>query len=125
MLEKSRPVSCQLYCSLANWIVNTNEFAAIGERCFHLNIGDHFGYAFHNLIASQDLGPLGHELSDRPAVACPLHHEICDKGNAFGIIELDPSGEPLASDPCGKRDHKLVFFTRRKVHELCFSILYL
>src|SRR5258708_26024224 len=129
MPEKSRPVSCQQpskppphMSSLANWIVNADEFGAIGERCFHLHLVDHFGDAFHDLIAGQDLAALGHEFGDRLAVACRLHDEIRYKRDAFGIVELDASCEPPPSDQRGERDHELVFFTRREVHELLRSM---
>src|SRR5258708_31898795 len=99
--------------SLANWIVNADELGAIGERCFHLHLVDHFGDAFHDLIAGQDLAALGHVFGDRLAVACCLHDEIRYKRDAFGIVELDASCEPPSSDQRGERDHELVFFTRR------------
>src|SRR6266404_2704598 len=119
MLEGSRPVSCQP--SLRNWIVNAHELGAISERCFHLHLGDHFRYAFHDLITSQELTAVGHEFGNRLAVACSLEYEICYKRNALGIVELDASCEPLPSDNRRERDHQLVFFTRRQVHELLLS----
>src|SRR5258708_25391506 len=112
----------RIMSSLANWIVNAYEFGAIGERCFHLHLVDHFGDAFHDLIAGQDLAALGHEFGDRLAVACRLHDEIRYKRDAFGIVELDASCEPPSSDQRGERDHELVFFTRREVHALIRSM---
>src|SRR5262245_32286516 len=108
--------------SLANWIVNANEFGAIRERCFHLHLVDHFRDAFHDLIAGQDLAAFGHEFGNRLAAACSLHDEICYKRDTFGVVELDASCEPPPSDQRRERDHQLVFFTRCQLHELLRSI---
>ena len=59
--------------SSANWIVNANELGAIGECCFHLHLVEHFGDAFHDLIAGQYLAAFGHEFGDRLTVSCSLH----------------------------------------------------
>src|SRR5258708_18852377 len=98
MPEKSRPVSCQQpskppphMSSLANWIVNADEFGAIGERCFHLHLVDHFVDAFQDLIAEHYLAAFGHDFGDRLAVACRLHDAIRDKRDAFPIAEPDAS----------------------------------
>src|SRR5262249_50728958 len=116
MLEKFRRVSCQP-ASSANWIVHTNQFGPIGECRLHLYLRNHLWYTLHDLIAGHDLATLRHKLSYGLAVACSLQDEICNKRDALGIVELDTSCEPLASDARGKRDHKLVFLTRREVHE--------
>src|SRR5262249_28899962 len=79
--------------SLADWIVNTDEFGSIGERCFDLHLVDHFRDAFHDLIAAQNLATSGHELGDRHAVSCSFQDEICNERETFGIVELDASYE--------------------------------
>src|SRR5262245_7364677 len=103
--------------SLANWVVKTNVFGAVGEGCFHLYLVDHFRDAFHDLIAGQDLAAFGPEFGNRLAVACSLHNEICYKRDTFGIVELDASCEPPPSDQRRERDHQLVSFARREIHE--------
>src|SRR5262249_16026521 len=75
--------------SLPNWIVNSHELGALDERCFHFHFVDHYGDAFHDLIASENLAAFGHELRNRLPVTCALQDEICDEGDAFGIVELD------------------------------------
>src|SRR5215831_9992541 len=115
MPEKSRPVSpCS---SLANWIVNAYEFGVVRKRCFHLYLAEHLRDAFHDLIARQDFGTLGHEFSDGPAVPCSLQDEICYQGDALRVIKLYASGQAATSDYRSERDHELVFFARREVHE--------
>src|SRR5262245_17605197 len=104
--------------SLANWIVDTDEFGAIGERCFHLHPVNHFGDAFHDLIAGQDLAASGHEFGNRLAVARTFQDKICYECYTFGIVELDASCEPPPSYQGREGDHQLVSFTRCEVHEL-------
>src|SRR5262245_54851830 len=104
--------------SLANWIVNGNELGAVGKRRFHLHLADHFADAFHDLIAGQHFAACGHELGNGPAVACPLHDDVGYERDAFGIVELDASGKPSASDKRRERDHQLVSFARREIHEI-------
>src|SRR5262245_58800821 len=104
--------------SLANWIVNTDKFGAIGERCFHLHLVDHFGDAFHDLIAAQDPSTFGHEFRNRLTVARSFHDEVRYKGDTFGIVELD---DPCAPPPSHERragNHQLFSFARCKVHTL-------
>src|SRR5215470_13100772 len=107
---------------LPNCVVNGNELGAIGEGHFDLHFTDHFGDAFHDLIACENLTAFRHELGDGFAVACSLHYEVCYDRDAFGIIELDASCQTPPGNQRHERDHKLVSFTRREVHEL-FSVL--
>ena len=69
--------------------MNRNEFSAIGEGRFHLHLTDHFGDAFHDLVASKNFPALGHKLSDRLAVARSLQNEVRYERYALGVIELD------------------------------------
>src|SRR5262245_45009963 len=72
--------------SSANWIVNGHELGAVDERCLHFHLVNHFGDAFHDLIAAKNLAAFGHELGNGLAVARAFHDKICDQGDAFGII---------------------------------------
>src|SRR5215475_4875570 len=45
----------------SNWVMKANELGAIREGCFHLYLIDHFGNAFHDLLASHDLAAFGHQ----------------------------------------------------------------
>src|ERR1700741_1893878 len=112
----------RIMASLSNWVVNADEFGAVGERCFHLHFMDHFGDAFHDLLAGQNFAAFGHEFGNRLAVACRLHDEIGYKRDTFGIVKLDASCEPPSSDQRREGDHKLVLFTWRQVHELLHSL---
>src|SRR5262249_35589117 len=87
----------RIMSSLSNWIVKTNEFGSVGERCFYLHLVDHLRDTFHNLIAGQDLAAFGHKCCNGLAVACSLKDEICYKRDTFGIVELDPSYESCPS----------------------------
>src|SRR5579864_8710000 len=111
----------RIMSSLTNWIVNTNQFGAIGERCFHLHLGNHLGDAFHHLATAQHLAGFRHEVRNRLAITGRLQDKIGYERNALGIVELDTSLKPLPSYDCGKRDHQLVFLTRREVHKLLRS----
>src|SRR4029077_11728849 len=108
--------------SLANWIVNGHELGTVGKRRFYFDLRNHLSNAFYNLAAGHDLAAFRHEFRDRSAVARALENEIRYERDTFGIIELDASCEPTPSDQRCKRDHKLVFFARREVHELLGSL---
>src|SRR5215813_4834729 len=82
-------IAVLLMDSLPDWVVETNELAAVREGYFHLYLVDHFWDAFHDLIASQDPGAFCHQLGNRLPVACPLHDEIRDKRDTLGIVELE------------------------------------
>ena len=75
--------------SSANWIVKAHELGAVGERCFHLHLVEHFGDAFHDLIAGQDLAAFRHEFGNRLAVACTSRMKSVIERDTFGIVELD------------------------------------
>src|SRR5580692_7634660 len=86
----------------ANWVVNAYKFCSIGERCFHLHLGNHLGDAFHHLAAAQDLAAFRHKISNRLAIARRLQDEIGYQRNSLGVVELDASVKPPPSDNCGK-----------------------
>ncbi len=83
--------------------MNAHEFGVVGERCFHLDLAEHFRDAFHDLIAIQDFAAFGHELSNRLAVSRGLQDEICDQGDALGVVKLYASCKAAASDQCRER----------------------
>src|SRR6201984_3094553 len=88
--------------ALRNWVVNAYEFCSIGERCFHLHLGNHLGDAFHHQVTAQHLAAFRHEISDRLAIAGRLQDEIGYQRKSLGVVELDTSFKPLPSDNCGK-----------------------
>src|SRR5215510_2368105 len=105
-------------CPLANWIVDTDELGAIGERCLHLHLVNHFRDTFHDLIVPQYGAAFGHEFGNRLAVACSLHHEVRYERDRFRVVELDAPTKPPTRNQRRERDQKLVSFTRREVHEM-------
>src|SRR6185437_740598 len=86
---------------LPNWVVNAYEFCSIGKRRFHLDLGYHFGDAFHHLVTDQHLAAFRHEISNRLAIAGRLQDEIGYERNSLRVVELDTSFKPLPSDNCG------------------------
>ena len=49
---------------LTNGIVDGDQLGSIGERRFDLNVVDHFGDAFHALLAGDDVGTCFHHVGD-------------------------------------------------------------
>src|SRR5215472_12250943 len=96
--------SRRAFGALANWVMNGNELGAVGKRRFHLHLLDHLAHAFHDLISGQYLAACGHQLGNRPAVARPLHDEVAYERDAFGVVELDASCQPLPRDQRRQRD---------------------
>src|SRR5262245_40479328 len=102
--------------SSANGVVNGDELGPVGEGGFDVDLLDHVGDAVHELIASQYLPALRHELGNRFSISGPLEEDIGDQRDALGIIQLEASREPPPSDDRGDRDHELVPFAWREVH---------
>src|SRR4029077_19025583 len=109
--------------SSTDWIMNGDEFGAIWECHFYLDLADHFGNALHDSVASQDFGAFGHQVGNGLPITCPLHDKIRYERDAFGVVQLDTSRQPRSSDQCRKRYHQLVLFTWRKIHaNLCSKL---
>src|SRR5262249_25928556 len=103
---------------LPDWTVNSNKLCAIWKGCFDFDLADHFRDAFHDLVAGQNLSPLGHQVRNVLALARCLQYEVCDDCDTLGIVEFDASCQPSSCDRRRKRDHKLVLFSWREVHKL-------
>src|SRR5215831_10826112 len=102
---------------LPNWIVDRDEFGAVGKGRFHLHLANHVHDAFHHLIGGEYFSASGHELGYRLAVTRPFQDEVRYDRDAFGIIQLDASRQAPASDQRRKGDHELVSFPRCEVHD--------
>src|SRR5215831_13572998 len=101
-----------------NRVVNAHQLGAVGKRRFYLHLVKHLGDAFHDLSPSQHLAALGPELGHGFPIARSFQNEVGDQRDTLWVVELDPSGQPLAGDDGGERNHQLVSFTWRKIHEL-------
>src|SRR5262245_50976288 len=102
--------------SSTNGVVNGDELGSVGEGGFDVDLLDHVGDAVQELIASQDLPALRHELGNRLSISRPLENDVGDQGDRLRVVQFEASSEPPPSDDCGDRDHELVSFTWREVH---------
>src|SRR5215470_11970835 len=81
---------------LPNWIVDRDEFGAVGKGRFHLHLANHVRDAFHHLIGAEYVPAPGHEIGNRLAVTRSFQDEVCYHRDAFGIIQLDASRQASA-----------------------------
>src|SRR5262249_3834323 len=107
--------SCMIGSS-TNGVVNGDELGPVGEGGFDVDLLDHVGDAVHELIASQRLPALRHELGNRLAISGPFEDDIGDQRDALRVVQLEASCESPPSDDRGNRDHELVPFAWREVH---------
>src|SRR5215813_4514496 len=86
--------------SLANWVVQGNEFGSIQKRRLDLHLVNHFRNPFHDLISCQDLRGFRGKLRNRSAFARAFQDEVCNQSDALRIVQFDTSRQAPASDPC-------------------------
>ena len=67
--------------------MNGDQLCAVRECRLDLHIEDHFGYAIHHLIASQNGATVIHQLGDRLAIT-GLQNRSTDQRNRFRMIEF-------------------------------------
>ena len=70
-----------------------NQLGAVRKGGFDLDIGDHFWYAVHDLLATQDMPSFFHQRSDAFAVASALHYKSANQGHGFGIVKFQAAGQ--------------------------------
>src|SRR3954470_3934258 len=97
-------------------LMHGDEFGAIRERRFDLDVVDHFWDAIHHLRAGNHLRARLHQFGDGAAVARALDDEVGDDGDRLGMVELDAALEPAARHHGRHRDQELVLFAGRQVH---------
>ena len=99
-------------------MVDGDEFGAIRKSCLDLDIMNHFGNAFHDIIASQQRGSITHEHGDRLPIARAFQQCRCDEGHGLRMIQFQ---SPLTTPPgeiAGHDDEEFFLFTGRQMHQL-------
>ena len=96
--------------------MNGHKLGAVGECCLHLHFVDHFGHAFHNVVAGEQVAARPHELGHALPVARAFQHGQADIGHGLGIIELEAARlAPFGQQPGGE-EQQLVLFSGQKFH---------
>ncbi|GIT28090.1 MAG: hypothetical protein Ct9H300mP1_01360 [Planctomycetaceae bacterium] len=94
-----------------------DQLGAVGEGPFDLDLGEHLGDPVHHLPTSKELPAQVHQLGNGPTVTDELQQLGRDKGNGFGVIEFQSTGESLLGDEPGVVKHQLLDFARTQVHQ--------
>src|SRR6476620_4091174 len=61
---------------LSDGIVNRDELGAVRERGLDLDVVDHLGHPFHDVVAGEQRGSVAHQVRHCPAVACPFNQFV-------------------------------------------------
>lgn len=97
--------------------MNGDEFCAIRESGFDLDVVNHFGNAFHHFITGNQSGAITHELGDGFSIACAFENFRSDECDDFGVIQLQSAIAAAAGEVTGNDDQQLFLFARGKVHQ--------
>ena len=93
-------------CFLPDRVVDGDEFGAVGEGGFDLDVVDHVGDAFHDVGDFEKRGAVAHEVGDGAAVAGALDDLVGDDGDGFGVVEFDAAGLAAAGEIGGDDDEE-------------------
>ena len=93
-----------------------DEFGAVGEGGLDLDLVDHLGDAFHDLVAREECGAEAHEIGDGTAVAGAFHDLVGDDGDGLGIVELEAAGLAPAGKIGGDDDQEFFALARGQMH---------
>src|SRR5438132_1668754 len=99
-----------------------DEFCPVRECAFHLDLADHLGHTFHDVICSQNACAQAHDLRDGFAVPNLFQQVRCDQSHSFGIIELQPPAFSPARHFTCCEDHELSASRGVKCTENLFSV---
>jgi hypothetical protein len=108
-------------CPSVDRVVNSHELATVRKGRLDLNVDEHLWHAWQHLVAGQNASAGGHEVGDAAALACPLEHPGRDQSDRLGVVEVDATGEPVASDHTRDCEKELLCFCRREMHAAPFE----
>lgn len=69
-------------------VMHRDQFCAVLESGFDLDIRQHFRDAFHHVVTGQHLCAFMHELGNTLAIACAFKQCGADQGDRLWVIEL-------------------------------------
>jgi len=88
--------------------VDGDELGPVGKRRLDLNRLDHFGNAFHHVLAAQHLAPGLHQLGDAAPITRPLEDERGNDRDTLGMVEPQAALAPPPRDLGGVTEQQLV-----------------
>ena len=97
-------------------MMDRDELRAVGERSLDLDLVDHLGDAFHDVVTPQNRLARLHQLRDRTAVADTLEDVGGDEGDGLRVIELEAASTPAPRHFGGGEDQELLLLPGREVH---------
>src|SRR2546423_1254366 len=111
-MERERQVAIRR----GDWVMNGDQFGAIGKSAFDLNLGDHFRNARHDLISPKELPAKIHQFGDAFAVADEFEELGRDEGEALGMIKANAASQSFLGKKTCVMKQEFVYLTRRQVH---------
>src|SRR5688572_1639148 len=97
-------------------MMHGNKLCAVRESAFHLNIGDHLGYAGHHLIPPEKTAAEVHEFGHGMSVTDELKQLSGNKRDALWIVQPKAAREALLRQRTGVVQKQLVEFTGGEMH---------
>src|SRR5690554_3796306 len=73
---------------LNDGVVHGHELGAVGECGLHLDVGDHLGHPFHDVVSRQQRGSVVHEFGNAASVASAFQDSGGDQGDGFWVVQL-------------------------------------
>ncbi len=106
--------------SATDWIVQRDEFGAVGERRFDLHVVDHLRNTFHDVGTSQDVAAGIHDVDDGTTVPSGFENPIGQDGNGLRVIERKATSLPGSGNISGDMDEQTLLLVRAEMH--CLTI---
>jgi len=100
----------------ADRMMDRDELRAVGERSLDLDLVDHLGDAFHDVVTPQNRLARLHQLRDRTAVADTLEDVGGDERDSLGMVELEAPGAPAARHLGRGEDQELLLLSGCEMH---------
>jgi hypothetical protein len=101
---------------LLNGLMHGDEFRAVRERGFDLDIWNHLGDAIHHISFGEHIAAFAHELSNGFAISRTFHHSSADEGNGFWVIELQAACFAALCQQGSCEEEEFVFFAGGEFH---------
>src|SRR5205814_2165497 len=95
-------------CLSVDGLMNGDEFGAVGKGGFHLDFGNHFRDAVHDIILGENCVPGGHYLGHALAVASHFEELGGDHGDRLGMVQLESTRLASAGQLARHEDQQLV-----------------